>query len=327
MDILDAGIRGLASVICCLCSDPPAKDVYPPLLPNRPAQQHSQRPPHTSTAQPGPIAPLVSPPPPSSNEPAQEQQQLPPRAGTPQQGSIAQYVPPPPPLSNRPAKWPPLQQSLIAPSALPLPCGHEGRPTVAPVLQPPREHGDRFEQRADGAQHAHSTRRPLDDLNNADEASPYPAGLRARAEAEHFAREEAMQERRKAEQDGNIPLSKQLWNKAQEHKAEMQRLNAEAAKWIFDTNNRDRTSGEVDVHGLHVQEAIKHTKLAVEEAKARGQSELRIIVGKGLHSEDHKAKLKPAIRRFLKVQQPACAVRLDPNNSGVIIVRLVRKVL
>ena len=44
-------------------------------------------------------------------------------------------------------------------------------------------------------------------------------------------------------------------------------------------NNANRKLGELDLHGLHVQEAITYTNLAVEEAKARGASTLRIVVG------------------------------------------------
>ncbi|GJE90111.1 hypothetical protein PsYK624_062340 [Phanerochaete sordida] len=364
MEILTAGICCLGYVICCIHPDPSSDDVYPPLLPNEPAQQRWQRPPHTGTHQPRPISPWVLPPPPASNETAQQQQEWPPHTGTLQPRPIAPLALPPPPVSNEPAQqqpqwqphtgslqprpispwvlppppasnetaqqqqeWPPLTGTLqprhAAQLAPPPPCRHEGRPTGPSVSQPSRGHGDRSEQRRERAQHAHSTRRRRSDLNNADQASAHSARLRARAKAEYRAKEKAKQERRKAEQDGNAPLSEQLWNKVQEHKAEMQRLNAEAAELIFDTNNRDRTPGEVDVHGLHVQEAIKCAKPAVEEAKARGQSELRIIVGKGLHSEGREAKLKPAILKFLQEQQPAGAVKLDPSNSGVIIVNLV----
>ncbi|GJE90123.1 hypothetical protein PsYK624_062460 [Phanerochaete sordida] len=80
----------------------------------------------------------------------------------------------------------------------------------------------------------------------------------------------------------------------------MRRLDEEAAEWIFAMNNANRKSGEVEVHGLYVKEAIKYTKLAVEEAKARGDSKLRIIVGKGLHSEGGAAKIKPAIHGLMQ---------------------------
>jgi hypothetical protein len=42
---------------------------------------------------------------------------------------------------------------------------------------------------------------------------------------------------------------------------------------------QDRKPGEVDLHGLYVKEAIAYTDQSVIEARARGDKELRLIVG------------------------------------------------
>ena len=51
--------------------------------------------------------------------------------------------------------------------------------------------------------------------------------------------------------------------------------------FIWDTNLviQNREPGEIDLHGLYVKEAIAYTDAALEEAKLRGDSEIRLIVG------------------------------------------------
>ncbi len=51
--------------------------------------------------------------------------------------------------------------------------------------------------------------------------------------------------------------------------------------FVWDTNSviQDSKPGEIDLHGLYVKEAITYTDAALEEAKLRGDSEIRLIVG------------------------------------------------
>jgi len=114
--------------------------------------------------------------------------------------------------------------------------------------------------------------------------------------------------------------AKELSNEGKAHQREMERLNAEASAWIFRENNLDSEPGEVDLHGLYVKEAIAHTDQSIAEARARGDKEIRLIVGKGIHSQNHAAKLKPAIEELM--QKHDLAAVIDPQNSGVLIVHL-----
>jgi DNA-nicking Smr family endonuclease len=43
--------------------------------------------------------------------------------------------------------------------------------------------------------------------------------------------------------------------------------------------SKDRSPREIDLHGLYVKEAIAHTDAAIQTAKKRGESDLRLIVG------------------------------------------------
>ncbi|KAF8200863.1 hypothetical protein BJ912DRAFT_947450 [Pholiota molesta] len=78
--------------------------------------------------------------------------------------------------------------------------------------------------------------------------------------------------------------------------------------------------GEIDLHGLYVKEAISRADQAIQSAKLRGESQLNLIVGKGLHSSGGIAKIKPAIDDLIQKHQ--LTAELDPNNSGVLIVYL-----
>ncbi|KIP11519.1 hypothetical protein PHLGIDRAFT_17924 [Phlebiopsis gigantea 11061_1 CR5-6] len=114
--------------------------------------------------------------------------------------------------------------------------------------------------------------------------------------------------------------AKELSNQGKRHQAEMERLNREASEWIFVENNKDSARGEVDLHGLYVKEAIAYTDRAINEAKARGDTEVHLIVGKGLHSKSGTAKIKPAIEDLMRKHQ--LVAELDPHNAGVLIVSL-----
>ncbi|KAH9978800.1 hypothetical protein BGW80DRAFT_1165152, partial [Lactifluus volemus] len=148
----------------------------------------------------------------------------------------------------------------------------------------------------------------------------YYLSLRARATREGDAMAHAFEQSHAAYERKDGAAAKELSNEGKAHQREMDRLNAEASAWIFRENNLDRKPGEVDLHGLYVKEAIAYTDQSVIEARARGDKELRLIVGKGIHSPNHAAKLKPAIEELMQKHNLAAAI--DPHNSGVLVVQL-----
>jgi len=117
---------------------------------------------------------------------------------------------------------------------------------------------------------------------------------------------------------GDGAAAKDLSNKGKAHKAEMEKLNGQASDWIFRENNKDSPPDTIDLHGLYVKEAIDHTERALQQAQQRGDQHLRVIVGKGLHSQSHVAKIKPAIEQLM--QQYQIEAEMDPHNAGVLIV-------
>ncbi|CAE6521806.1 unnamed protein product [Rhizoctonia solani] len=158
------------------------------------------------------------------------------------------------------------------------------------------------------------------DDNAQAQANPHYQQLRSQAREEGDAMARAFDASQEAYQSGDGAKAKELSNEGKRHKAEMERLNKEASDWIFQQVNLDSAPDELDLHGLYVKEAIARTEAAVQAAQSRGDQQIRIIVGKGLHSQGHVAKLKPAIEELMVKYQ--LNAHVDPENAGVLIVQL-----
>ncbi|PWN52640.1 DUF1771-domain-containing protein [Violaceomyces palustris] len=144
--------------------------------------------------------------------------------------------------------------------------------------------------------------------------------LRSRAHEEGDKMAKCFDESHRAYNQGDGARAKQLSNEGHQHKQEMERLNKQAADWIFMANNEDSPQGTVDLHGLYTNEAISRTEAAVREGQSKGWPELRIIVGKGLHSKDHVQHIAPAVEKLMRDYR--LDAHLDPRNAGVLVVNL-----
>lgn len=65
-------------------------------------------------------------------------------------------------------------------------------------------------------------------------------------------------------------------------------------------NNQKQPRGTIDLHGLYVKEAIEQTEKAIADGQRSGLDELRVITGKGIHSKNHQAKIKPAVEGLMR---------------------------
>jgi len=105
------------------------------------------------------------------------------------------------------------------------------------------------------------------------------------------------------------------------YESAMKELDKRAAKIVFRENNKNRREGgKIDLHGLYVAEAVQFARDQVQTARLRGDEVVRFIVGKGLHSDAGEAKIRPALEDYFTKQ--GLDHLLDPNNAGVLIVRL-----
>ncbi|GAC75980.1 predicted MutS-related protein [Moesziomyces antarcticus T-34] len=144
--------------------------------------------------------------------------------------------------------------------------------------------------------------------------------LRNQARSEGDKMAQCFDQSHKAYAQGDGGRAKQLSNEGNAHKANMERLNRQAADWIFMANNEDSPQGTVDLHGLYTSEALERTEQAVRKGQSQGWNELRIIVGKGLHSKDHRQHIAPAVEKMMRDYR--LEAHLDPRNAGVLVVNL-----
>ncbi|KXN90641.1 hypothetical protein AN958_03881 [Leucoagaricus sp. SymC.cos] len=188
---------------------------------------------------------------------------------------------------------------------------HSGLPTTAlltirfdaPFLEPRTLSTDTFQ-----------------DQNLINQQNPRYVSLRSQANEEGDAMARCFEESHQAYSSGDGARAKELSNKGKQHQKHMEELNKQASEWIFHENNRDSQPYEVDLHGLYVREAITYTDRVLQQAQARGDNEIHLIVGKGLHSKNGAAKLKPAIEELMQKYQ--LSAELDPHNAGVLVVQL-----
>ncbi|KAI8993845.1 hypothetical protein BD414DRAFT_436080 [Trametes punicea] len=195
---------------------------------------------------------------------------------------------------------------------------HYGQAQATPYVQPQAQTHGHSPPPSSPPSRPWSPSRP--DANRINQQNEFYVGLRARANAAGDEMARCFEEAHKAYERGEGARAKELSNAGKAAQREMERLNEEAAEWIFRENNKDSQPGEVDLHGLYVKEAIQYTDKAIQEARARGDSKIRLIVGKGLHSAGGVAKLKPAIEELM--QRHGLVAELDEHNSGVLIVNL-----
>ncbi|KAG1900677.1 uncharacterized protein F5891DRAFT_1109273 [Suillus fuscotomentosus] len=150
---------------------------------------------------------------------------------------------------------------------------------------------------------------------------PYedPKSLRLKATQEGDRMGKCFKERNEAKARNDQQRAKELTQRGEAHRANMMLLDKEASAKIFQENNQNRRN-EVELHGLHVSEAEFYFDVSVQEARDREESSLRVIVGKGIHSENNIPKIKPAILAHAK--SLGLPIEVDPRNEGCLIVSL-----
>ncbi|KAH9019003.1 hypothetical protein EDB85DRAFT_2009936 [Lactarius pseudohatsudake] len=147
----------------------------------------------------------------------------------------------------------------------------------------------------------------------------YAKKLREQARRRGREMTEAYSRAKSAQKKGLRGASQAHRQEAMAHESAKKELDKQAAKIIFRENNKNRKDGMIDLHGLHVPEAVRLAKDQVETARSRGDEPVRFIVGKGLHSNAGEAKIRPALEDLFNKR--GLTHSLDPRNAGVLIVR------
>lgn len=78
----------------------------------------------------------------------------------------------------------------------------------------------------------------------------------------------------------------------------MKDLHRKAANAIFEARNPEGVSDVIDLHGLHVSEAVERLPAALDKAQA---GKIRILTGTGHHTKGTgRARLRPAVKKWLQ---------------------------
>ncbi|ANZ77862.1 BA75_05241T0 [Komagataella pastoris] len=140
------------------------------------------------------------------------------------------------------------------------------------------------------------------------------------ADQAHKRRTQLSKESQEAYKSGDGERAHQLSQKAKEYLAQADYYNRQAAEYVFVENNADNEAHEIDLHGLYVREAEYIVKHRISAAVRREEKRLSIIVGKGNHSTNGVAKLKPAVENLC--DEAGLHHEVSKKNTGVIEVDL-----
>ncbi|CAH00313.1 Smr domain-containing protein [Kluyveromyces lactis] len=144
--------------------------------------------------------------------------------------------------------------------------------------------------------------------------------LRGLADQAYKERQKLSQQSQSSFKTGDKSKAHELSEAAKKKLKEAEDYNLQAAEYVFVANNADSSSNEIDLHGLYVKEAKWILQRRVAAAVKNGESELQVIVGKGLHSSNGVAKLKPAIQELC--DEANLNDHVDSKNTGVVIIDL-----
>ncbi|KAH3686796.1 hypothetical protein WICPIJ_002218 [Wickerhamomyces pijperi] len=144
--------------------------------------------------------------------------------------------------------------------------------------------------------------------------------LRDLADQAYKKRQSLSAESQQAYKAGNGDKAKQLSEQAKKQLQVAEDYNFKAAEYVFLENNSDSDSTEIDLHGLYVKEAEYILKRRMIAGIQRHESVLNVIVGKGIHSQNGVAKIKPAVEELCQEGNFQC--HIDPKNTGVLVVNL-----
>ncbi|XP_067039783.1 NEDD4-binding protein 2-like isoform X2 [Acropora muricata] len=155
----------------------------------------------------------------------------------------------------------------------------------------------------------------LDDSSRSDAAdgsfqnfeAPTYLDFRAEAFQHHKQRDELFKKAALAFSNKQGDLAQVYAEQGRFHSKKVKEANERAAALILDQTNVGRDENTIDLHGLHVSEAIEALRNFLSEKSdptcspsKRGGKVISVITGRGNNSRGGKARIKPAILEYLK---------------------------
>lgn len=147
--------------------------------------------------------------------------------------------------------------------------------------------------------------------------------LRAKAAEEARLRNKYFDRAAAAFKKNDGATAKRLGALGREANERMKELHRQAAQAIFKARNPRHVPDIVDLHGLHVSEALERLPLAMEKAPP---GILRIVTGTGHHTKGTgRARLRPAVKTWLQENGYFFEEVIDANEYvGSFKVEIVR---
>lgn len=153
-----------------------------------------------------------------------------------------------------------------------------------------------------------------------------PQVYRDEAQTHYHQRQEFYRKAQEAHRNGMKAVAAYYASIGKLHSEKLNEANHRASMKILEAVNSTKDANVLDLHLLHVPEALSATQAFLSEREqvltARGirQMKVSLITGRGAHSIGGQAKLKPAIKDFLK----KLGYSYHEANSGMFIVTLKR---
>ena len=117
------------------------------------------------------------------------------------------------------------------------------------------------------------------------------------------------------------PKRHQLLDAAHAKKRELEEEQKAAAQRIFKRKNTGYGLEQMDLHGLHLDEAMERVRERLKKLEAGDVASVEIITGAGHHSEGNKARIKPAVEALLKERSSTLSYE-EMGGGGGFKVRL-----
>ncbi|XBW34798.1 hypothetical protein QEN19_000364 [Hanseniaspora menglaensis] len=144
--------------------------------------------------------------------------------------------------------------------------------------------------------------------------------LRAKAQEAMNQSSNFSQKSQNSYKQGDKVEAKQFSEQSKKFRAQANNFNEQAANYVFQQNNMDSSQVEIDLHGLYVHEAEWVMKRRIYMAVKNKEQLIEVIVGKGLHSKNHVAKIKPAMEDICSEYNLTHYPK--SGNSGVMCIAL-----
>ncbi|XP_060570620.1 uncharacterized protein LOC132728916 [Ruditapes philippinarum] len=120
----------------------------------------------------------------------------------------------------------------------------------------------------------------------------------------HFRlRHECFQKAREAHRRGLKQVASFYSQQGHQHTQKIKEANMRASEYILAERNHDIVKNTLDLHGLHVDEAMAALNRIIPEKERDHCKKLTIITGRGSHSRGGVARLRPSVIAFLNAHK------------------------